>query len=102
MPKVAIKLYNREYAVNCDDGQEGRLKELVGYLEEKMQVVSDKVGNTTETRLLMLTCLSLADELLEIRRTASSKSMENEGLLIAAVEHLRDRVSQIAAQVGRP
>ena len=74
----------------------------MGYLEEKMQVVSDKVGNTTETRLLMLTCLSLADELLEIRRTASSKSMENEGLLIAAVEHLRDRVSQIAAQVGRP
>lgn len=100
MSKVAINLYNREYVVNCGVGEEDRLKEIVQFIETKMRSVSDKVGNTTEPRLLMLTCLSLADELLETRRKISETSTEDEDLLVAAVQHLRDRVSQIAAQVG--
>ena len=100
MSKVAIKLYNREYIVNCDEGEESRLQELVKYLESKMQSVADRVGNTTEPRMLMLTCLSLADELLEFRRKAVEQTTEDEDLLVAAVEHLKDRVAQIAAQVG--
>lgn len=100
MSKVAIKLYNREYFVNCDEGEEDRLRELVAHIESKMRSVADRVGNTTEPRLLMLTCLSLADELLEVRRKAEESAVEDEELLVAAVEHLRDRVTQIAAQVG--
>lgn len=100
MSKVAIKLYNREYIVNCDEGEEDRLRELVKQIESKMQAVADRVGNTTEPRLLVLTCLSLADELLEVRRRAEESAIEDEELLVAAVEHLRDRVTQIAAQVG--
>jgi hypothetical protein len=49
----------------------------------------------------MLTCLSLADKLLEAKNLTTSELTKQEDLFIAAVDHLRDRVSQLASQVGR-
>lgn len=100
MSKLAITLYGREHIVNCDPGEEDQLHEIVQFVEDKMQSIADRVGNSTESRLLMLTCLHMADELLEIRRRVNNASLENEDLLVAAVEHLRQRVTHIASQVG--
>ncbi len=49
----------------------------------------------------MLTCLHLADELLEFRRKATEKAFKDEELLVAAVDHLRQRVVHVASQVAR-
>lgn len=99
--KLAITLYGREYFVNCDSGEEAQLKEVVRFVESRMQQIATRSGNATELRLLMLTCLQLADELLESRRKASEKALKEEDLLIAAVDHLRQRVVHVASQVGR-
>ncbi len=99
--KLSISLHNREYVVNCDAGQEDRLHEIVDIVQREMQAVADNVGNMTEPRHLMLTCLSLADKLLEARGGAKIEMSKQEELFIAAVEHLKDRVTQLASQVGR-
>jgi len=99
--KLAITLYNREYVVNCDPGQETRLQQVADLVQKEMLSVADKVGNSTEPRLLMLTCLSLADKLLEARTQATGALTKQEDLFVAAVEHLKDRVTQLASQVGR-
>jgi cell division protein ZapA len=101
MSKLAIKLYGRDYTINCDPGQETRLKQLVEFVEGKMHEVAGKVGNTTEPRLLMLTCLQLADQLFDTHQNARNGLMQDEDLMTAAVEHLRQRVAHIASQVGR-
>jgi cell division protein ZapA len=101
MAKLNIKLFGRDYSVNCDPGQEERLHQIVQFVEGKMQEVATKVGNTTEPRLLMLTCLSLADQLFDVHQEAHNRLTKDEDLLVAAVEHLRDRVANIASQVGR-
>jgi len=101
MSKAAITLYDREYQVNCDPGEEDRLKEIVQFVEGKMQEVAGRVGNTTENRLLMLTCLTLADQLMETKRDAETSHQADEELFVAAVEHLRQRIDHIAQQVGR-
>ena len=49
----------------------------------------------------MLTCLSLADKLLEARNIANGELTKQEDLFIAAVDHLKERVTQLASQVGR-
>ena len=100
MSKLAIKLYGRDYTVNCDVGEEQRLQQLVEFVENRMQEVADRVGNTTEPRLLMLTCLQLADQLFDLHQTTRNTLTKDEDLLVAAVEHLRQRVADIAAQVG--
>jgi cell division protein ZapA len=100
MPKRVVTLYGKEYNVNCDAGQEERLAEIVRFVEDRMEKVAGGVGNTTEARLLMLTCMHLADELLDLRRKAEQVTLETEELFVAAVEHLQNRVAHIASQVG--
>jgi cell division protein ZapA len=100
MSKRLVTLYGKEYNVNCDPGQEDRLAQIVRFVEQRMEDVAGGVGNTTESRLLMLTCLHLADELLDARRKAAEVAVENEELFVAAVEHLQNRVAHIASQVG--
>jgi cell division protein ZapA len=100
MSKLAITLYGRQYSVNCNPGEEDRLKQIVRLVENKMQEVVGRVGNTTEPRLLMLTCLSLADQWLDIEHQAKESLAQEEDLLVAAVEHLRQRVAHIASQTG--
>lgn len=103
MSKLSVTLQGREYFVNCDPGEEDRLREIVKFVDGKMQKVAQKAGaaTVTETRLFMLTCLMLADELIESHNTARKAFQDNEDLMVAAVDHLRQRVAHIASQVGR-
>jgi cell division protein ZapA len=100
MSKLAIKLYGKDYTINCDVGEEERLKQLVEFVENRMREVAGRVGNTTEPRLLMLTCLHLADQLFDIHQTTRNTLTQDEDLMVAAVEHLRQRVTEIASKVG--
>ena len=99
--KLAITLSDREYIVNCGAGEEARLRQLVDMVQKEMEAVAGRVGNATEPRHLMLTCLSLADKLLEARNLANAQLTKQEDLFVAAVDHLKERVSQLASQVGR-
>ena len=49
----------------------------------------------------MLTCLSLADKLLEAGNITNKELTKQEDLFVAAVQHLKERVSLLASQVGR-
>ncbi len=100
MAKLNFTLYGKDYTINCDSGEEPRLKELVRFIETKMREVASRAGNTTEPRLLMLTCLHLADALFDARRKAEEAAVANEDVLVAAVEHLTQRITHIASQVG--
>jgi cell division protein ZapA len=99
--KLGITLYKREYTINCDEGQEARLRQVADLVQREMEGVASNVGNSTEPRHLMLTCLSLADKLLEARGQARTELDKQEDLFVAAVDHLKERVTQLASQVGR-
>jgi cell division protein ZapA (FtsZ GTPase activity inhibitor) len=99
--KLGITLYKREYIVNCGPGEEDRLKQMADLVQSEMESVASNVGNSTEQRHLMLTCLSLADKLLEARALARDELNKQEDLFVAAVDHLKERVAQLASTVGR-
>ncbi|MDD3287420.1 MAG: cell division protein ZapA [Alphaproteobacteria bacterium] len=101
MSKVNIKLHDREYSVSCDPGEEDRLMEVVAFVDKKMREVSSRSTSAGETRLFMLTCLMLADELSETKRVGEIRRLADEDLMVAAVEHLSQRVAHISSQVGR-
>ena len=99
--KVGVTLHGREYIVACDVGEERKLTEIVKLVDAKLDEIAKRGTNASETRLFMLTCLLLADELIETRKLAVENRKADEDLMVAAVNHLRDRVTSIAAQVGR-
>jgi cell division protein ZapA len=99
--KVSITLHGREYFVSCDLGEEPRLQEIVRLVDSTLNEAAAKSSNASENRLFMLACLLLADELIETRRSAKRTLHAEEDIMVAAVEHLRQRVASIAQQVGR-
>jgi len=100
MTKVSITLHGREYVIACDAGEERKLAELVALVDQKIGDVAGSSQNASETRLFMLTCLVLADELLETRKAVLADRKAEEELMVAAVNHLRERVLSISARVG--
>lgn len=100
LSKLAITLHGREYLVNCEEGQEGRLQEIVKIVDSTLGQVAAGGGNATETRLFMLTCLMLADALIDARRSSTQVKRLDEDIMLAAIDHLRRRVNALTQNVG--
>jgi len=113
LPKVDVSINGRLYAVACDDGQENRVRELAGMVDSRVKQLMGPgpVGGVGETQILVLAGLMLADELSETKAAVGGQAKpvlaepqldpEEEDLLIAAVDHLTDRIGVIADRLGR-
>lgn len=119
MPKVDVSINGRSYAVACDEGQQGRVRELAGMVDSRVKqlIGPGPVGGVGETQILVLAGLMLADELTETKAALGIQgkpdgkaepapvenglSAEDEELLVAAVDHLTDRIGVIADRLGR-
>ena len=65
MAQVDLEINGRVHTVGCGDGEEPRLRALAQYVDAKLRDLTSRVGPLGEARLLLLTCLTLADELGE-------------------------------------
>jgi len=99
--RMAVTLHGREYIVACDAGDEKKLGDIVKLVDAKLTTLANSSVNATETRLFMLTCLLLADELIETRKAVKDIRKIDEDLLVAAVDHLRGRVLGITEQLAQ-
>lgn len=107
MAQVTIEINGRSHIVGCGDGEEQHLLALSKYVDAKVRELAAGVGPVGEARLLLLACLTLADELSEAYHDAEEgRSAANaRGEAVQAAEararQLQDRVGDIDAQVAR-
>lgn len=67
MAQIDILVNERAYRVACQDGQEERLLRLAAHLDREAQALAHDLGQIGEARLLLLTALTVCDELFEVR-----------------------------------
>lgn len=114
MPKVEISINSRLYSVACDEGQEDRVRDLAGMVDSRVkQLTGSGPVSVGEAHLLVLASLMLADELSETNAAghnggavpqaapAPSASDSDQEVLIAAVDHLTDRIAVIADRLAQ-
>ncbi len=65
MELVGVTVNGRSYQVSCDDGQEERVKDLAGYLDERVGELAAGVGQVGEARLRLMAALMIASELTD-------------------------------------
>jgi|ERR1043166_1307283 cell division protein ZapA len=107
MQTVDINLLGRSYQVACAPGEEARVKKLSAMLEEKMRIAAKATpGGVGELRLFLLAGLMLADDVVEAEASQETKFinlrgkvLDEENLLITAVEHLSGRINSLAARI---
>ena len=76
MANVNIKFNGKEFLLSCDDGQEEHLEELALYLNEKFSNLKNSLGNIGESKLLLITSISVLDEYYETKKKIDIQKKE--------------------------
>tara|TARA_B100000676_G_C17842889_1_gene713942 strand:- start:489 stop:923 length:435 start_codon:yes stop_codon:yes gene_type:complete len=80
MANVNIKFNGKDFLLSCEDGQEEHLEELSQNLSEKFNQLKLKLGNLGESKLLLVTSITLMDEYFETKKKIDEKKEEIEKL----------------------
>ena len=109
MAQVTLELNGRSYTVGCGDGEEQHVEAIARYVDTKLRELATRVGPVGETRLFMLACLTLADELADAYHDAEEGRSSGEAtaasarLTAAAADRqsqvLQDRVAAIESRL---
>ena len=76
MANVNIKFNGKEFLLSCEDGQEEHLEELALYLNEKFSNLKNSLGNIGESKLLLITSISVLDEYYETKKKIDIQKIE--------------------------
>jgi cell division protein ZapA len=78
---VSVSIVGRAYELNCDPGQEDYLRSLAEDVDHRATELLRLVGQVGDARLLVMVALSMADEMVDLKRTVDRQA---EGLEAAA------------------
>lgn len=67
MAQITVKVGGRSYVLACASGEEERLSEMAAYVDSKLAFLSQKLGNVTEARGLLMAAIMITDELQDVR-----------------------------------
>ncbi len=80
MANVSIKFNGKEFLLSCENGQEEHLEELSLSLNKKFNDLKNKLGNIGESKLLLITSISVMDEYFETTKKVNIQKNQLEDL----------------------
>ncbi len=115
MASVDVSINGRNYQIACENGEEDRLTRLAEYVDERVQELVVAVGQAGDTRLMVMVCLLIADELYEAQaaldrhgidaengeagKTKANGDAAGEDRLVSVIEAMAERIETIAAGI---
>ncbi|MBR1398834.1 MAG: cell division protein ZapA [Alphaproteobacteria bacterium] len=101
MGQVTITIDKREFAIKCEDGQEGHIIQLSRILDEKAKLLSQSLGMINENMMLAMVGLLLADELQDLKQGKTPSQVlsveNNEDTKIS--EQLNSQINRITSLI---
>jgi cell division protein ZapA len=77
MATVRVKINGKDHTIACDDGQEDHLRFLSDEVDDRLRSLIFRMGgNPGDMMALLLTALTMADELSENKREMENLSSE--------------------------
>ena len=68
MATVGVTIAGRTYRMACGEGEEGHLQELARHVDATLASLRKGFGEIGDNRLVIMTAITVADELSEVRR----------------------------------
>lgn len=78
MAEVTMTLNGRTYRLECDDGEEEHLLGLSELVGDRLRSHQKQFGQVGDDRLLLMTALTIADELKETQKKLSKFEQEKD------------------------
>jgi cell division protein ZapA len=102
MAQVTITIRGRAYQVACDDGQEAHLARLGRYLDERAAQLLQSAGSISESLLLVMVGLVVADELTDAAAEIESLAAASNGQAVAEMDStLAEAIGAVASRVEK-
>lgn len=76
MAEINVTVNNRLYSIGCDDGEEDQVRRLAQVLDGRVRELAALVGQVGEARLMLMTALTLADDLEQAQRDVAAMRQE--------------------------
>ena len=76
MAQVVVTIAGRTYRMNCEDGQEGHLQGLARDIDTRTNELRGSFGEIGDQRLVVMTALTIADELDAAKRRIAALEAE--------------------------
>lgn len=99
MARVDVNFNGRIYPIACDDGQEQRVRDVAAYVNDRLGEIKASVRSASDTHLLVMVSLVLADELFDVRAGQLGEAAEAD--TAAALDRLAGRIEAIATRLER-
>ncbi len=102
MAQVVVRVNDRPYTMQCNDGEEDHLSELARMLDTEIGNIKSSVGQVGDIRLLLMAGLIVADQLSEARKRIEELEDQIGGLResrTTAVEHGRHTEQQVVERL---
>lgn len=108
MAQVDITIHGRSYGISCQDGQEQRVIDLGHYVDARIKDIAKAGGAMSESHLLVLTTLMLADEVFDLRDNLGDLSdqvrrdeanQNEEAVMVDVIEGLAGRIDTVAKRI---
>ena len=90
---VEIVVNKQIYKIACDEGQEDHIKNLSLLINDEVEKLVSSLGQVGDARLLLMTCLIIADKLKEEPNKVVS---ENYDSLAEEIKTITQRIELVA------
>ena len=94
---VEISVNNQIYKISCEEGQEEHIQNLSKFINNELEKLVSSVGQIGEARLLLMTCLIIADKLKD--ESSLSNSLDHD-FLLEALQKITHRVETVADKIN--
>lgn len=102
MATVDVRIQGRTHTLQCDDGQEHRLRQVAQYLDRRLTDAAKATGGANDARVLVLTSLMICDELADARDEIDGlrKRIDAvEAQAASALERVAGRIEDLAGRL---
>ena len=98
MAQVSVTIDGRKYRLACNEGEEARLEELAGMVDDKIVELRRTFGEIGDQRLVVMAALTFADEFAEARASAEA-AREQARLDAQRSEAIADTLDGLGARI---
>ena len=98
MAQVTLTVSGTPYQFTCQDGEEERLRQLAGVIDEKVGQLEKSLGRVGDAKLLLMAALLLLDEASD-EQDKIKVSGADLAAHVSAIDSLAGEIENIAARL---
>ena len=94
MKSIKVTIFGRQYPLKVEDDDEDNMQQIAAYVDNRLRTFKSELSNQSETTVMVLTCLSLAEELYLERRKNGGQNLSDD-----IFDYVNNKMSKLLSEI---